>query len=124
MGKTCWNVLILISVHDHWHPVVSHPNVLVNVRRALVPFVAVRTPESRLLPAVVLHVGFQGLLVSVASVAARTVVSHLAGLPIRPVFVFDLVPVATVVGPQDIQYTGVVRPHESSYEQEAKGSHG
>lgn len=118
---------LLISVDDHRHPVVSHSNVLINVRRALVPLVAVRALEPRLLPAVVLHVGLQGLLVGVAGVAARTVVRHLAGLPERSVFVLDLVPAAAIVRPQDVQYAGVVAGPQQprrSYEQEENAGRG
>lgn len=96
----------------------SHSNVFVNVRRALVPLTAVRALKSRLFPAVVLHVGLQRLLVCVTSVTPRTVVCHLAGLPEGPVFVLDFVPATAVVCPQDVQYTGVVGLQESSYKQE------
>lgn len=110
-------------MHDHRHPVVPHPNVLVNVRRALVPLVAVRALEPRLLPAVVLHVGLQGLLVGVTGVAPGTMVRHLAGLsPEGPVFVLHLVPAAAVARPQDVQDAGVVGLQESSYEQEERGT--
>lgn len=111
-------------MHDHRHPVVPHPNVLINVRRTLVPLVAVRALEPRLLPAIVLHVSLQGLLVGVAGVASGTMIRHLAGLPPEgPVFVLRLVPTAGVARPQDVQDAGVVGLQELSYEQEER-SHG
>lgn len=91
---------------------------LVNIRRALVPFAAVRAFESRLLPAIVLHVGLQRFLVSVAGIASGTMIRHFSRLPEWSVFVLDLVLAATIIHPQDVHDTGVVRLQESSYEQE------
>lgn len=96
----------------------SHSDVLVNIRRALVPLAAVRALEPRFLPAVVLHVGLQRLLVSVAGITSGTLIRHFPGLPVGFVFMFDLVRTATIVHPQDVRDTGVVGLQESSYEQE------
>lgn len=79
----------LIPMHHHWHSVVSHPDVLVNVRRTLVSLIAIRALEPRLLSAVVLHVSLQGFLIGVAGVTYRTVIGHLAGVIERTVFVLD-----------------------------------
>lgn len=95
-----------------------HSYVLVYIRRALVPFAAVRALEPWFLPAVVLHVSLQRLLVSIAGITPGTVICHFPGLPEGSVFVLDLVLTATVVHPQDIHDTSVVRLQESSYEQE------
>lgn len=96
-----------------------HPDVLVNVRRALVPLVAIRTLESRLLAAVVLHVGLQGLLVRVARVAPGTVVGHLARLPVGALFVLRIAMVRRVlhVRPEDVHQARVVGGHRATYEQ-------
>lgn len=91
---------------------------LINIRRALVPFAAVRAFEPRLLPAIVLHMGLQRLFVRVAGIASGTVIRHFSGLPERSVFVLDLVLAATIIHPQDVHDPGVVRLQESSYEQE------
>lgn len=96
----------------------SHSYVLVNIRRALVPLAAVRALESRLLPTVVLHMGLQRLLVSIAGITPGTVIRHLPGLPKGSIFVLDLVLAATVVHPQDVHDTGVIGLQELSYEQE------
>lgn len=96
----------------------SHSNVFINIRRALVPFTAVRALEPWLLPAVVLHVSLQCLLVSIAGIASGTVIRHFPRLPEGSVFVFDLVLAATVIHPQDVHDTGVVGLQVSSYEQE------
>lgn len=111
-------------MHDHGHPVVPHPHVLVNVRRALVPLVAIRTLESRLFAAVVLHVGLQGLLVRVAGVTPGTVVGHPAGVPERSLFLLPVLPPRRVlhVRPEDLQQAGVVGRQGSAYEQERRRS--
>lgn len=96
----------------------SHSNMFVNIRRALVPLAAVRAFESRLLPAIVLHVGLQRLLVRVAGITSGTMIRHFSRLPEWPVFVLDLVLTATVIHPQDVHDPGIVRLQESSYEQE------
>lgn len=99
----------------------SHSDVLVNVRRTLVPLVAVRTLEPWLLSAVVLHVSLQRFLVRVAGVTSRAVISHLAGVPKGTVLVFHGAPSDPVlyVRSQRVQNAGVVRRREvSAYEQE------
>lgn len=98
----------------------SHSDVLINIRRALIPLAAVRALESRLLPAVVLHVRLQRLLVSVTGIASRTVIRHLPCLPEGSVFLLGFPPVlaAPVVHPQDVHDMGVVGRQELSYEQE------
>lgn len=109
-------------MHENGHPVVSHPDVFVNVRRTLVPLVAIRTLESWLFAAVVLHVGFQCFLVGVAGVTPRTVIRHLAGVPGGILFVLLRVVRIPIfhVRSQHVQDTGgVVRAGQgSSYEQE------
>lgn len=95
-----------------------HSNVFVNVRRTLVPLIAIRALKSRLFPAVVLHVGLQRLLICVTSVTPRTVVGHLAGLPEGPVFMLDLVSATAIVCSEDVQYTGIEWLQKSSYKQE------
>jgi len=96
----------------------SHSDVLVNIRRAFVPLAAVRALEPRFLPAIVLHVSLQRLLVSVAGIAPGTVIRHLSRLPKRSIFVFNLVLAASVVHSQDIHDTGIVGLQVSSYKQE------
>lgn len=105
-------------IHIDWISIMSHPNVLINIRRALVSLVAVRTLEPRLLPAIILHVSLQRLLVRVASVTSGTVVRYLAALPKRIVFVLNFVPGGTIICSQNIQYTGIVGLQKSSYKQE------
>lgn len=95
-----------------------HSNVFINVRRTLVPLIAIRALKSRLFPAVVLHVGLQRLLICITSVTPGTVVGHLAGLPEGPVFMLDLVSATAIVRSQDVQYTGIVGLQKSSYKQE------
>lgn len=89
---------------------------LVYVRRALVLLVAVGTPEPGLLPAIVLHVGIQGLLVGVTGVTVRTVIGHLARWPVRSFLVLNVVSIAAVVhvGAQDPQDVVVVGCQETS----------
>lgn len=94
-----------------------HSDVLVNIRRALVPLAAVRALEPGLLPAVVLHMGLQRLLVRVAGIASGTVIRHLPRLPKGSIFMLDLV-LATIIHPQDIHDTGVIGLQVPSYEQE------
>lgn len=96
----------------------SQSDVLVNIRRALIPLAAVRALEPRLLPAIVLHVSLQCLLVSVAGITSGTVIRHLSGLPKGSVFALDHVLATTVIHAQDVHNTSVVGLQESSYEQE------
>lgn len=84
-------------MHDHRHPVVSHPDMLVNVRRTLVPLAAIRTLEPWLLSAIVLHMGLQRFLIRVSRVTNGTVIGHLAGVPKRAVFVLDRCPPSSTV---------------------------
>lgn len=56
-------------------------DMFVNIRRALVFFIAVRALETRLFPAVVLEMRLQSFLVRVPGVAPRTMVSHFPGVP-------------------------------------------
>lgn len=79
----------LIPMHDHRHPVVSHPDVLVNVGRTLVPLAAIRTLEPRLLATIILHMCFQRFLVRVSRVTNGAVIGHLSRIPERAVFVLD-----------------------------------
>ena len=65
----------------------SHSDVFVNVRRTLVPLVAIRTLKSRLLPAIVLHMRPQRFLISVARVTYRTMIGHFAKIPADAVFI-------------------------------------
>ena len=76
-------------MHDHRHPVVSHSDVFVNVRRTLVPLVTIRTLKSRLLSTIVLHMCLQRFLISIACVAYRTMIGHFARIPEYTVFVLD-----------------------------------
>lgn len=83
----------------------SYPDVFVNVRRAFVPLVAVRTLKSWLLAAIVLHVRHQRLLVGVTGVASGTVV--LGDLVMLPEYRQSFLVIGLVlVVPQDVEYTG------------------
>lgn len=104
-------------MHHHGHSVMPHSNVFINIRRTLVSLVAVRALESRLLSAIVFHMGLQGLLVGIASVAQWTTIRHLTFLPDRSVLVLHLVTAASIIHPQNIQNTGIVRLRDLSYEQ-------
>ena len=124
-------------MHDHRHPVVSHPDMLVNVGRTLVPLAAIRTLEPRLLATVVLHMGLQRFLVRVSRVTDGAMVGHLSRIPERAVFVLDRGPPSPVLGrrpPLGVMVVVVVvgvavrgarlvvgRQRQRPYEQENRG---